>query len=137
MFSGRPRPCGAAEATVARPAASRPSRWRSVPCLDTSRCEAISPRVACPRVFRKARIVSRLESTKSSYEFFNIHVEIPVRGRDTLRPMRRLLAVLVAAPLAIMPAPANAADPAWESWKSFPGVFDVDGPRSDGSLLVA
>lgn len=51
--------------------------------------------------------------------------------------MRRLLAVLVAAHLAMAPAPASAADPTWESWQSFPGVFDVDGPRSDGSLIVA
>jgi hypothetical protein len=51
--------------------------------------------------------------------------------------MRRLLVVLVAFHLAMAPAPASAADPTWESWQSFPGVFDVDGPRSDGSLIVA
>ena len=34
------------------------------PLLETSRCEATSPRVACPRVLRKARMLSRRESTK-------------------------------------------------------------------------
>ena len=51
--------------------------------------------------------------------------------------MRRLLAVLVAAHLAMAPVPSSADDPTWESWQPFPGVFDVDGPRSDGSLIVA
>ena len=59
-FSGRPGPWGT-DAMVARPSASSASRWRSAACLDTSRCSAISASVAWPRVFRKARIASRLE----------------------------------------------------------------------------
>lgn len=51
--------------------------------------------------------------------------------------MRRLLAVLVVAHVALLPAPASAAGVSWEQWKSVSGVFDVDGPRSDGSLIVA
>ena len=51
--------------------------------------------------------------------------------------MRRLLAVLLAAPLAMAPAPTYAAGAAWEQWKPIAGVFDADGPRSDGSLIVA
>jgi hypothetical protein len=51
--------------------------------------------------------------------------------------MRRLLAVLVAAHVATAPAPAYAAAVAWEQWKTIAGVFDVDGPRTDGSLIVA
>src|ERR1700694_6273570 len=51
--------------------------------------------------------------------------------------MRRLLAVLVAAHLALLPAPADAGGASWEQWKPVSGVFDVDGPRSDGSLIVA
>jgi hypothetical protein len=42
--------------------------------LDTSRWAATSPRVAWPRVFKKARMLSRLESTRSSYEFLNTEV---------------------------------------------------------------
>jgi hypothetical protein len=51
--------------------------------------------------------------------------------------MRRLLAVLVAAHMALLPAPAYSAGASWEQWKPISGVFDVDGPRSDGSLIVA
>jgi hypothetical protein len=51
--------------------------------------------------------------------------------------MRRLLAVLVAALFAVAPTPAHAANVAWERWHSVAGVFDVDGQRSDGSLIVA
>jgi hypothetical protein len=51
--------------------------------------------------------------------------------------MRRLLAVLVVAHLAMLPAPVYAAGASWEQWKPVSGVFDVDGPRSDGSLIVA
>jgi len=51
--------------------------------------------------------------------------------------MRRLLAVLAAALAATAPAPAYAAAVAWEPWKAVGGVFDVDGPRSDGSFIVA
>ena len=39
--------------------------------------------------------------------------------------------------LALWPSAAMADGAAWEQWQSVPGVFDVDGPRSDGSLLVA
>lgn len=38
--------------------------------------------------------------------------------------------------LALWPRVAFAA-PAWEQWQSVAGVFDLGGPRSDGSLLVA
>ena len=38
--------------------------------------------------------------------------------------------------LAVWPRAALAA-PAWEEWQTVPGVFDLGGPRSDGSLLVA
>jgi hypothetical protein len=47
------------------------------------------------------------------------------------------MAVLIAAHLALAPAPAYSADVAWEHWKTITGIFDVDGPRSDGSLIVA
>jgi len=57
--------------------------------------------------------------------------------RDTLGEMRRLLILLVAAQLAMLPAPAYAADVAWEPWRTIKGVFDIDGPRTDGSLIVA
>ena len=51
--------------------------------------------------------------------------------------MRRLLALLVLAVLAMTPVTTYAADVSWEQWRAFAGVFDVDGPRSDGSLIVA
>jgi hypothetical protein len=51
--------------------------------------------------------------------------------------MRRLLALLILARVAMAPATADAADVSWEQWRAFAGVFDVDGPRSDGSLIVA
>jgi len=51
--------------------------------------------------------------------------------------MRRLLASIVLALMAVAPATAYAADLQWEQWRAFGGVFDVDGPRSDGSLIVA
>jgi hypothetical protein len=51
--------------------------------------------------------------------------------------MRRLLAVLAAAQVAIAPVPASAAGVAWETGPSVAGIFDVDGPRSDGSFIVA
>src|SRR6266852_2191304 len=50
--------------------------WRRAPCLEISRCAATSPSEACSRIFRKARIVSRLESTTGFYEFLNSRVEI-------------------------------------------------------------
>lgn len=58
-------------------------------------------------------------------------------GRDILGAMRRFLAVLAAAVVALAPVPAHAADVPWEHWQTVTGVFDVDGPRSDGSLIVA
>ena len=51
--------------------------------------------------------------------------------------MPRLLFVLVAAHLALAPAPAFAADVAWDHWKTIAGIFDIDGPRTDGSIIVA
>jgi hypothetical protein len=56
---------------------------------------------------------------------------------DILGAMRRLMALLVLAQMAMAPATAYAADVAWEQWRAFAGAFDVDGPRSDGSLIVA
>jgi hypothetical protein len=51
--------------------------------------------------------------------------------------MRRLLAFLTAALAAMTPVHAYAATVAWEPGKTVAGIFDVDGPRSDGSLIVA
>jgi hypothetical protein len=51
--------------------------------------------------------------------------------------MRRLLAVLAAAQVFTVPLTVFAADAAWEPGKTVAGVFDVDGPRSDGSMIVA
>jgi hypothetical protein len=48
----------------------------------------------------------------------------------------KYLVGLGAAVLAFWPLVAHAA-PAWEQWHSVRGVFDLGGPRSDGSLLVA
>ena len=49
-----------------------------------------------------------------------------------------LMAAIAAANLALTPAVAGAgADPAWQSWQTVPGVFDLGGPRSDGTLEVA
>ena len=48
------------------------------------------------------------------------------------------MAAIAAANLALTPAVAGAgADPAWQSWQTVPGVFDLGGPRSDGTLEVA
>lgn len=47
------------------------------------------------------------------------------------------IAAAFAALLSLWPTAALADGAAWEEWQSIPGVFDVDGPRSDGSLLVA
>lgn len=33
--------------------------------------------------------------------------------------------------------PAAATGPTWEHWQNIPGIFDVAGPRTDGSLVVA
>ena len=47
-------------------------------------------------------------------------------------------ALLTVLTLVVLPAtPAQAAGAAWEQWRSIPGVFDVGGPRGDGSLIVA
>jgi hypothetical protein len=59
-----------------------------------------------------------------------------VRG-DTLGAMRRPMALPVLALLTLAPATAYGADASWEQWRAFAGVFDVDGPRADGSLIVA
>ena len=50
--------------------------------------------------------------------------------------MLKYLAGVAVAVLALWPSAALAA-PAWEQWQSVGGVFDLGGPRSDGSLLVA
>ena len=42
-----------------------------------------------------------------------------------------------AAYLALVPATIHAAGTAWELWQPIVGVVDSDGPRSDGSLIVA
>ena len=57
--------------------------------------------------------------------------------RDGLGALPRLLALLLAAQAAFAPATAYAATLDWERWQKIPGVIDVDGPRSDGSLVVA
>ncbi len=49
----------------------------------------------------------------------------------------RIGALLVATWLALAPAGAGAAGASWEQWQSVKGIVDVDGPRSDGTLLVA
>src|SRR5207245_522477 len=51
--------------------------------------------------------------------------------------MRARFAVLALALLALLPMSGVAAAPAWEQWKSVQGVFDLGGPRADGSLVVA
>ena len=49
-----------------------------------------------------------------------------------------LMAALAAANLALTPAVAGpGGDPAWQSWQTVAGVFDLGGPRSDGTLVVA
>ena len=50
--------------------------------------------------------------------------------------MLKYFAAVGAAVLALWPWAAVAA-PAWEPWQTVGGVFDLGGPRSDGSLLVA
>ncbi|TMC71578.1 MAG: hypothetical protein E6J18_06855 [Chloroflexi bacterium] len=57
--------------------------------------------------------------------------------RDGLGALPRLLALLLAAQAALAPATAHGATVDWERWQKIPGVIDVDGPRSDGSLVVA
>lgn len=48
----------------------------------------------------------------------------------------KYLAALAAGCLALWPAVVSAA-PAWEQWQPVKGVLDLDGPRTDGSLLAA
>jgi hypothetical protein len=50
--------------------------------------------------------------------------------------MLKYLVGACAAVLAFWPSAAFAA-PAWEQWQAVAGVFDLGGPRSDGSLVVA
>jgi len=45
--------------------------------------------------------------------------------------------MLLSAFLALAPVSASAARPAWVQWQPVAGVFDLGGPRSDGSLVVA
>jgi hypothetical protein len=45
--------------------------------------------------------------------------------------------LLFATFLALAPSPASASGATWERWQTVPGVFDLGGPRSDGSLVVA
>jgi hypothetical protein len=45
--------------------------------------------------------------------------------------------MLLAAFLALAPVSASAAGPTWVQWQLVAGVFDLGGPRSDGSLVVA
>jgi hypothetical protein len=49
----------------------------------------------------------------------------------------RLAALLAVAWMAMWPATVRAADATWDRWVSIPGVVDIDGPRSDGTFLVA
>src|SRR5260370_24188240 len=51
--------------------------------------------------------------------------------------MRARWAVPALALLALVPVAGAAGGPAWEGWQPVPGVFDLGGPRSNGSLLVA
>ena len=46
-------------------------------------------------------------------------------------------AFLLLALVAFLPVSTAAAAPAWEQWRQVHGVFDVGGPRADGSLIVA
>lgn len=50
--------------------------------------------------------------------------------------MRKRWAFLVLALLAFLPV-SGAAAPNWERWQAVQGVFDLGGPRADGSLVVA
>jgi hypothetical protein len=51
--------------------------------------------------------------------------------------MRAPGATLLAAFLALAPVSVSAAGLAWVQWQPVAGVFDLGGPRSDGSLVVA
>lgn len=54
-----------------------------------------------------------------------------------MRAGRSVLLSLGLALLALLPVAGGAAGPAWEQWRTVPGVFDLGGPLADGSLLVA
>jgi len=51
--------------------------------------------------------------------------------------LARNLAILAAAGIALWPSMVSAADTTWEQWLPLPGAIDVDGPRSDGTFVVA
>ena len=51
--------------------------------------------------------------------------------------MLKYPAAVLAAFLALAPYSVGANTAAWEQWVSVPGVFDLGGPQSDGSLVVA
>ncbi len=54
------------------------------------------------------------------------------------RRMANRCSVPVFAGLALIAAfPMGATGPTWEHWRTIPGIFDVAGPRQDGSLVVA
>jgi hypothetical protein len=55
--------------------------------------------------------------------------------RHAALPTLWLGLILAAAPSAAMPM--GATGPTWEHWKSVPGIFDVAGTRTDGTLVVA
>src|SRR5690242_4882129 len=50
--------------------------------------------------------------------------------------MLKYLAAGAAAAMALWPVAASAA-PAWEQWQQVKGIVDIDGPRSDGAMVVA
>ena len=49
----------------------------------------------------------------------------------------RLVVAIAVASLALAPAGVGAAGASWEQWWSVKGVVDVDGPRTDGTFVVA
>ena len=51
--------------------------------------------------------------------------------------LARKLGALAAAGFALWPLTASAAGVTWEQWLPLPGAADVDGPRSDGTFVVA
>ncbi len=51
--------------------------------------------------------------------------------------IRRLATLLLAAAMAVWASPIAAAGPAWQPIAKIAGIFDVAGPRPDGSLVVA
>ena len=50
--------------------------------------------------------------------------------------MRRVLLIVAAACLALAPVTVEAAVASWEQWRPVKGALDIDGPRTDGSLVV-